>query len=147
MTKNARKQVSRLHRRGALVFLALALVGLGWSAAAKRLDAAHAERARSTLVAPWPGAAQSHGWRGLLAGNPLDVNRAGVSDFDALPGVGKRTAGALVDEREARGGFGAVEELEQAAGIGPAKWEQLAPWVTVRVETRLARAGALVEGE
>lgn len=81
------------------------------------------------------------GWEGLLLGHPLDLNRARAKDLEALPGVGPKTAAAILAEREARGGFSAVEDLRNVRGIGPRTLEALRPLVSV------GGAGAADPGE
>lgn len=71
------------------------------------------------------------GWEGLLLGHRLDLNRARAEDLEALPGVGPKTAAAILAEREARGGFSAVEDLLKVRGIGPKTLERLRPIVSV----------------
>ena len=51
-------------------------------------------------------------------GVPLDLNTATVAQLDELDGIGPATAQQIVDYREAHGGFGSVEELDQVPGIG-----------------------------
>lgn len=67
---------------------------------------------------------------GATAG-PVDLNAATLDDLDDLPGVGPATAQAIVDERERRGGFGAVDELLDVRGIGDAKLAALRDLVRV----------------
>lgn len=62
---------------------------------------------------------------------PLNLNTATLDQLDELPGVGPATAQAIIDERDRRGGFTAVDELLDVRGIGPAKLEQLRDLVTV----------------
>ncbi len=62
---------------------------------------------------------------------PLDVNTATLDQLDSLPGVGPATAAAIVAERDRVGGFGAVDDLIEVSGIGPAKLEQLRDLVRV----------------
>lgn len=62
---------------------------------------------------------------------PLDLNTATIEQLDALPGVGPATAQAIIDERDRRGGFGAVDDLLDVRGIGPAKLEALRELVRV----------------
>ena len=64
-------------------------------------------------------------------GGPVDLNRAGVADLEALPGVGPVLAQRIVDHREQHGPFGAVDELQDVPGIGPAIFDGLADAVTV----------------
>jgi competence protein ComEA len=63
--------------------------------------------------------------------HPLDLNRAGLAELDTLPGVGPATAQAIVDYREAHGGFRSVDELLEVRGIGDAKLAELRPLVRV----------------
>lgn len=61
---------------------------------------------------------------------PIDLNRAGASELDALPGVGPATAAAIVEERERNGPFATVDDLERVPGIGPAKLAAIRDLVT-----------------
>jgi len=51
--------------------------------------------------------------------------------LQSLPGVGPKTAQAILDYRDLRGGFRSVEELLEVKGIGPKKMEKIRPYVTV----------------
>ena len=55
---------------------------------------------------------------GVAPGVPLDLNTATVEQLDELDGIGPATAQQIVAYREAHGGFGSVEELDQVPGIG-----------------------------
>lgn len=63
----------------------------------------------------------------LALGWPLDLNRAGATDLEALPGVGPSLARAIVADREANGPFCSIEALDRVAGVGPAFLEKHAP--------------------
>ena len=65
------------------------------------------------------------------AAGPLDLNRADAAALDALPGIGPATAAAIIAYREENGPFGAIEELLNVPGIGPAKLAQLEGLVMV----------------
>ncbi|MEW5848288.1 MAG: ComEA family DNA-binding protein [Myxococcota bacterium] len=67
----------------------------------------------------------------LLLGIKLDVNTATQEDFVALPGIGERTAQRILADREARGAFATVDELDRVKGIGPKTVEKLRPYLTV----------------
>lgn len=62
---------------------------------------------------------------------PLDLNSATLDQLDTLPGVGPATGQAILDERERRGGFRAVEDLLEVRGIGEAKLAGLRDLVRV----------------
>lgn len=62
---------------------------------------------------------------------PVDLNRATLDELDELPGVGPSTAQAILDERDRRGGFTAVDELLDVRGIGDAKLAALRDLVRV----------------
>jgi competence protein ComEA len=80
-----------------------------------------------------PGAAApaGSGPGASTAGGPVDVNRAGVAELEALPGVGPVLAQRIVEHREQHGPFAAVDELQDVPGIGPAIFDGLADAVTV----------------
>lgn len=62
---------------------------------------------------------------------PVDLNSADAAALESLPGIGPARAQAIVEWREAHGGFSAAEDLLQISGIGPATFERLRPLVTV----------------
>ena len=64
-------------------------------------------------------------------GVPLDLNTATVEQLDELDGIGPATAGQIVAYREAHGGFGSVEELDQVPGIGETRLAALRDKVRV----------------
>jgi competence protein ComEA len=81
-------------------------------------------------VAPDGGAGPGAGGDGATAG-PVNVNTATAEQLEELPGVGPAIAAAIVDERERRGRFAAVEDLLDVRGIGDARLDQLRDLVTV----------------
>jgi competence ComEA-like helix-hairpin-helix protein len=58
---------------------------------------------------------------------PLSLNRESEQGFTAIPGIGVGLAGAIVRERERRGGFKTVEEIATVRGIGPALYRKIKP--------------------
>ncbi len=65
------------------------------------------------------------------AGVLVNLNLAGLDELDSLPGVGPVTAQAILDWREANGGFSSVDQLLDVKGIGEATLAELAPLVTI----------------
>lgn len=68
---------------------------------------------------------------GASATQPIDLNRATVLEFEALPGVGPATAAAIVGDRDQNGPFASIDDLDRVPGIGPAKLAALRDLVTV----------------
>ncbi|HUP18656.1 MAG TPA: helix-hairpin-helix domain-containing protein [Gemmatimonadota bacterium] len=60
---------------------------------------------------------------------PIDPNAADRADWDRLPGVGPRTAIAIVEHRVRHGPFRQPEDLLAIRGIGPVRLERLRPWL------------------
>ncbi len=61
----------------------------------------------------------------------VNINTAGPSDLDRLPGVGPSTAQKIMEYRTRVGRFSSVEQLLEVKGIGPKKLEQMRPFVTL----------------
>lgn len=62
----------------------------------------------------------------------IDLNHASASKLESLPGIGPKTAAAIVLFRQEHGLFRSIEDLVQVRGIGPAKMDQIRGLVTVR---------------
>jgi competence protein ComEA len=52
-----------------------------------------------------------------LAG--IDINSAGASELEKLPGIGPSKAAAIIEYRNQHGPFKSVDELDNVPGIGP----------------------------
>lgn len=72
---------------------------------------------------PAPGA-------GGVDGGLISLTSATAAELITLPGVGEKTAQAIIDYRELNGGFSSVEDLMGVKGIGQSKFEKIAPEVT-----------------
>jgi len=68
---------------------------------------------------------------GTAAGGLVDLNTAGVSELDALPGIGPVLAQRIVDHRAREGPFTSVDQLDDVPGIGATTAAELAGLVTV----------------
>ncbi|WP_370325648.1 helix-hairpin-helix domain-containing protein [Euzebya sp.] len=62
---------------------------------------------------------------------PLDLNTATTAQLEALPGVGPVMAQRIVEHREAIGGYLDVTQLLEVPGIGPGRFAELEPLVSV----------------
>ncbi|WKD60631.1 ComE operon protein 1 [Corynebacterium ciconiae DSM 44920] len=65
------------------------------------------------------------------AGGKVSLNSADNTALEALPGVGEKTAAAIIAHRESAGPFTSIEQLREVKGIGPAKFEALKDAVTL----------------
>jgi competence protein ComEA len=72
------------------------------------------------------------GVRRLSLGLRIDLNRAGIADLDALPGIGPRLAQRIVAARARDGPFRRVEELRRVRGIGPKTLARIRSLVTAQ---------------
>src|SRR5437660_516453 len=61
----------------------------------------------------------------------VNLNSATQAELEALPGIGPSLAGAIVTERERRGGFRSVNELGDVRGIGEKRFADLKDKVTI----------------
>jgi competence protein ComEA len=65
---------------------------------------------------------------------PININTATAAQLEGLPGIGARTAQAIVDHRQKSGGFKKIEELMNVKGIGEKSFLKLKPMVTVSAD-------------
>ena len=61
----------------------------------------------------------------------ININAASVSDLQALPGIGAKTAALIVEYRQKNGPFKKVEELMNVRGIGEKNFLKLKPQISV----------------
>jgi competence protein ComEA len=96
-----------------------------------RSQAARRPAGAILLVCVWAAAACAQ--EGTQpAQQPLDLNTATAEQLQKLPGIGPKTASAIVRFREKSGPFRRVEDLLAIRGITKKKLEKLRPLVTVR---------------
>ena len=87
---------------------------------------------RPVFARPQPGMNGVQSTQGPSgSGGVVNINRASVTELDALPGVGPSTAQAIVDYRTTNGPFSSPEDLLNVKGIGPAKFEAMRKLVGV----------------
>ena len=63
--------------------------------------------------------------------HPLDLNVANVKELEQVPGIGPKTAQAIVDFRHKSGRFRRVEDLLAIKGISQAKLDKMRPYLKV----------------
>jgi competence protein ComEA len=82
-------------------------------------------------------AAQSQPAQSRAAAKPtstaavVNINSATASDLEALPGIGAKTAGRIVEYRQKNGPFKKVEDLMNVRGIGEKNFLKLKAQITV----------------
>ncbi len=74
----------------------------------------------------------------VAEGPVVNVNTATFEELQALPGVGASRATAILEAREARGGFRSADDLLEVKGIGAASLERMRPHVRTSGPNRLA---------
>lgn len=62
---------------------------------------------------------------------PVNINTAGVSELETLPGIGPEYARRIVEYRVKNGPFSSVDELDEVMGIGPHKLDSLKGLVNI----------------
>jgi competence protein ComEA len=83
-----------------------------------------------------PAGSASPGGSGSVGGSAdpsalVSLNSATQAELEALPGIGPSLAGAIITERERRGGFRSVNELRDVRGIGEKRFADLKDKVTI----------------
>ncbi|MCU0797293.1 MAG: helix-hairpin-helix domain-containing protein [Akkermansiaceae bacterium] len=63
----------------------------------------------------------------------IDLNQAARDELMRLPGIGEKTANAIIEHREEKP-FTTIDELDEIPGIGPATLERIRPFLTVSRE-------------
>jgi len=61
----------------------------------------------------------------------IDLNNATSAQLETLPGIGPTLAGAIIAERDRRGGFRSINELREVRGIGEKRFAELRDHVMV----------------
>jgi comEA protein len=67
----------------------------------------------------------------------VNINTATAAEIAFLPGIGEKTAAAVVAHREQNGPFKKTTDLMQVKGIGDRTFERLQPYLTVEGKTTL----------
>jgi competence protein ComEA len=69
---------------------------------------------------------------GGSTGALVDINAATAAELETLPRIGPTMAQRIIAYREANGPFGAIEDIQDVPGIGPATFEGLKDLIGVQ---------------
>nr|WP_286181287.1 helix-hairpin-helix domain-containing protein [Bacillus sp. ISL-37] len=70
---------------------------------------------------------------GEAAGNgTVNLNSAGSSELQTLPGIGPAKAEAIIEYRETNGPYKSIEDLKEISGIGDKTFEKLKDLISVK---------------
>ena len=61
----------------------------------------------------------------------VDVNSATWVEWAQFEGIGETLAKRIVADRQSRGLFGSVEDVRRVKGIGPKKFAEMRPYLTI----------------
>lgn len=61
----------------------------------------------------------------------VNINTAGLSELQSVPGIGPATAQKIIEYRENNGKFKSVEDITNVSGIGDKTLENMRPYITV----------------
>jgi len=78
-----------------------------------------------------PSVQATSGDAGIGTGGLININTATSEQLQVLSGVGPVTAENIIRHREARGGFGSIEEIMNVSGIGERTFEGIRDSITV----------------
>jgi competence protein ComEA len=62
-------------------------------------------------------------------GIPISLNSESEEGLTAIPGIGPKLAGAIVRDRDKRGGYKELSEIKDVPGIGDKTYDKIAPYV------------------
>jgi competence ComEA-like helix-hairpin-helix protein len=124
-------------RRGVLLVALLLSLGAArdlWRAAHPQMTPAPPATAEGSSGSSAAGVTEPAGRPGPASGDAaalVDLNRAGLAELDALPGIGPVLAGRILQHRNAHGSFREPEDLLAVPGIGPRLFERLRPRIRI----------------
>ena len=71
----------------------------------------------------------------LILGVPVDLNRASFEDLERIPGIGRKTAEAILRHRETEGSLKNLKELKKITTLGDRKIEKIGEYGFVHRES------------
>lgn len=69
--------------------------------------------------------------RALAGGGLININTAGVKEFQTLPMIGEARARAIIRYRQTNGDFGSVDDLRRIPDIGGKTFQAIRPYLTL----------------
>jgi competence protein ComEA len=69
----------------------------------------------------------------------ININTATAEQLVLLPGIGKKTADAIIEYRTKNGNFKAVDDITKVKGIGAKKLEKIKGYLVLEGETTLKK--------
>ena len=71
----------------------------------------------------------------------INLNTATIDQLETLPGIGRKTAERILEQRQKSGGFKKIEELMNVKGIGEKSFLKIRPMVFVAPKPDKAGGG------
>lgn len=68
----------------------------------------------------------------MTLGIPISINSESADGLVSLPGIGPRTAEAIVEERTRRDGFKRLRDIQSIRGIGPGLYRKIRPYLVLK---------------
>lgn len=68
----------------------------------------------------------------------VNINTATEKELTLLPGIGKKTAQAIIDYREKEGTFETAKDIIKVKGVGKKTFEKIKDMIVVKGDTTLA---------
>jgi len=70
-----------------------------------------------------------------LSEKSININSAGQLKLEKLPGIGPKTAQAIINYREQNGPFSKLEQLKKVKRIGPKTLQKISPYIFIIADT------------
>jgi competence protein ComEA len=62
----------------------------------------------------------------------ININAAGSTELQEIPGIGEKKAQAIIDYRNQNGPFRSINDLTKVKGIGAKMLEKMKPYIGLR---------------